>query len=420
MGTETSLESFLVEPSSLAVKLQGMALCKNTQDIVHSAVFFEKDVLGHEEFAYLQHLFIPTSASGSGFRRVPYLANSVAPYYDESFLLQATYTKAFDVLSHAEIPSLKPTGEKVKISVIELKKTLLPSEQEMNLSDDSGEDYTQSKWQKILTILGLAINEPVVVSAPVLLYIQEQLSGEFEIHHHKEMSMYKKEIDLVSDYKFKSPFDLLVLKNLDGIKTNVEYAYNQFPNMPKNQAQSASALEQKSFCFYYLQSFLLHQQLRLSLVKKLMSYEFIDSFDIDCSTLYDGQLFTNTGLNFYVFSKDLNGEKAVLDSRLSGLFWHLYEDGFLILGETRIKGMDSKLSFTPSLKPDAFTEFTKKQVDLFAVSEEISDQAKIYILLLLILSANEPKPIFDEISELINNQDYTAAVKSIIQHLKAA
>lgn len=418
MGTETSLESFLLEPSSLAVKLQGLALCKNTQDIIHSAAFFEKEVLGHEEFAYLQHLFIPTSASGSGFRRVPYLANSVAPYYDESFLLQVTYTKAFDVLTNAEIPSLKPTGEKVKINVIELKRTLSPTEVEVNLSDDSGDDYTQSKWQKILTVLGLAINEPVVVSAPVLLYIQEQLSDEFEIHHHKEMSMYKKEIDQVTDFKFESPFDLLVLNNLEVIKANVEYAYNQFPNMPKTQVQSASVLEQNGFCFYYLQSFLLHQQLRLSLVKKLMSYEFIDSLDIDYSTLYDGQLFTNTGLNFYVFSKDLNGEKAYLDKQLAGLFWHLYEDGFLILGETRIKGMDSKLSFTPTFKPTAFTESKRKQADMFAVSDEISDQAKIYVLLLLILSANEPKSIFDEISGFILNQDYTAAVKSIIQNLK--
>lgn len=420
MSLETSLESFLLEPSSLAVKLQGLALCKKIQDIGIAKAFFEKEILGADEFEYLQHLFIPTSSSGSGFRRVPYLANSVAPYYDESFLLQTTYSKAFDVLSNAEIPSLKPTGDKVKISVIELKKTLLPSEIEANLSEDNGDEYLQKKWQKILTVLGLAINEPVVVAAPVLLYIQENLSSEFEIHHHKEMTMYKKEIELISDYKFKSPFDLLVLKNLDLMKANVEYAYNQFPNMPKSQAQSASALEQKGFSFYYLQSFLLHQQLRLSLVQKLMSYESIDSFDIDCSTLYDGQLFTNTGLNFYIFAKDLNGDKSVLDKQLAGLFWHLYEDGFLILGESRIKGMDSILSFTSTLMPNVFEGQPKKQADMFAESEDISDQAKIYILLLLILSANEPKKIFDEISEPINNQDYTAAVQSIIQNLKTA
>lgn len=420
MDTEASLESFLIKPSSLAVKLQGMALCKNTQDIGIGQVFFERDILQYKEFEHLKHLFIPTSASGSGFRRVPYLANSVAPHYEESFLLQATYPKAFDVLLKAEIPSLKPTDDKIKISVIELRKTLLPTEVEVNLSDDSGDDYTQAKWQKILTVLGLAVNEPVVVSAPVLLYIQEQLSGEFEIHHHKEKSMYMKEINQVSDFKIKSPFDLLILKNLDKIKANVEYAYNQFNNMPKNPAQSESALEQGGFSFYYLQSYLLHQQLRLSLVKKLMSFEFIDSFDIDCSTPYDGQLFSNNGLNFSIFSKDLNGEQANLDKSLGGLFWHLYEDGFLILGEARIKGMDSKLSFTPSFNPTAFTEQKKRQPDMFAVGDEISDQAKIYILLLLILSAKEPKLIFDEISELIINQDYTAAVKSIFQHLKAA
>lgn len=415
----SALEDVLLDQKPLAEKLQLLSLCKKTQDISLSRIFFEKDVLTEAGFEYLQYMFLPTANEGSGFRRLPCLANDVEEYFEESFLMQICYSKAFDVLANAEIPTLKPTGNKIKINVIRLEKKLAENEVETQLSDDVGKDYEQSAWQKVLTILGLSVNKNIVVSSPVLLYIQENFANDFTIHLDKEFSLYKKEVEYNTDVSIQTAFDFLKISNLDDVKNAVEFAYNQFPNMPKTEQQAQVLYGDSDFRFYYLQSFLLHQQLRLALAKSLLSYKWIDRFLIDNQSPYDGQLFNDIGLNFNLYSKDLFGDQNVLNNRLTSLFWHLYEDGFLFLSDSRLKGQGKRLAFVPELNSTAFQEKTNKQVDMFQ-SDEISTFGKIHILLLLMLSAKEPKPIFNEVSELIANQDYAGAIDSIMGNLKTA
>lgn len=413
-----AIEDLLHAEKPLADKLKILSLSKKTQDISHSRIFFEKDVLTNTGFEYMQYLYIPSANEGSGFRRVPSLANDIEEYLEESFLMQTCYSKAFDVLSSAEIPTLKPTGKKIKISVIRIEKNLDKTEVETQLSEDNGEGYDQSLWQKALTVLGLAVNKNIVVSTPVLLYIQENFSSEFTIHIEKEINLFRKEIEYISEVDIGNPFDYLNFTNINNVMCAVDFAYNQFPNMPKSEEQTQSIFKHQDFCFYYLQSYLLHQQLRLELAKSLLSYKWIDRFLIDNQSPYDGQLFNETGLNFNLFTKDLYEDQSLLNSRLTSLFWHLYEDGFLFLSDSRLKGQGKRLSFVSALDATAFKEKTNKQVDMFQ-SEEVSTFGKINILLLLMLSVKEPTQIFEQVSELIANQDYIGAVNSIMGNLRA-
>lgn len=412
-----ALEDLLNVEKPLSEKLKILSLSKKTQDIAHSRIFFEKDVLTDTGFEYMQYMYVPSANDGSGFRRLPSLANDVKEYLEESFLMQTCYSKAFDVLKNAEIPTLKPTGNKIKISVIRLERKLADNELETQLSEDNGEDYDQSLWQKALTILGLAVNSNVVVSTPVLLYIQENFTSDFTIHIEKEFSLYQKSIEYISNVSIENPFDFLNINNINDVMGNVDFAYNQFPNMPKSEEQTKYIFEHSDFRFYYLQSFLLHQQLRLELAKSLLSYEWIDRFLIDNQSPYDGQLFNETGLNFNLFSKDLFEDPEVLNSHLASLFWHLYEDGFLFLSDSRLKGQGKRLSFALEKDTAAFKEKSNKQVDMFQ-SDDISTFGKINILLLLMLSAKEPTQIFNEVSELIARQDYTGAINSIMVNLR--
>lgn len=409
------LTNLMQAETSLAERLKTLSLCKKTQDISKSRIFFEKDILPTTGFEYMQYMFIPTANQGSGFRRLPHMANDVKDYFEESFLMQICYTRAFDILNSAEIPTLKPTGEKIKINVIRLERKLLDGEIERQLSDDTGEDYEQSLWQKALTILGLAVNTNIVVSNNVLLYIQENFTNDFTIHVDKEFSFYRQEIEYITDVSITNPFDYLKLNNISGVIEAVDFAYNQFHNMPKSEQQTQILFEHSDFSFYYIQSFLLHQQLRLALAKSLLSYEFIDRFLIENQSPYDGQLFNESGLNFNLYSKDLFGDQNLLNSYLTSLFWHLYEDGFLFLSDSRLKGQGKKLLFSAEFNGLAVKNRQNQQVDMFK-EHEISTFGKINILLLLMLSVTEPAHIFNQVSDLISNQDYASAIKSIMRN----
>lgn len=393
----------------LSNKLQSLTLCKNSQDIAFSYTFFEKDLLDKDEFSYLKHLYVPNN--DTGFRRVPYLSDNAARFYDESFLINVSVCKAHDIIINSELPSLKPNPEKVSIYLIKVAAEISEDKTFKNFNEDNGLGFDQSLWQRTLTVLGLPLNREIIVSKPVLTYLKSKLSSSLQIEILKEISFSKKVIDLASVNKSKSPFDNLRIERLCEIKNNSEFAFNQFANIPKNESQATNTLEQNSFYFYYLQSFLLHQQLRLHLIERLNSYESISQFEID-QPPHDSQLFSDSGLNFIIFNKNLDNDEVDLNIELTRFFWHLYEGGFIFLPEASLAR--SNLEFE---KIDNFNDsfFLKdRQGDFFDNDEKIPLDAKIYILLLILISSKNTELNFRIVSDLIDSENYVDAINTIL------